>query len=179
MRPHAVGVRNLMACDSPQTRALSATFALRNWEFAMDRDPECSFSAESGGNWHINHSATERANFQSPQTAIRSQPAVAPPTGEDACIPEDFQDHGRKRERPLKSPARQSWNRLLAAAGLRCSESRSAHSLLEAARGQAEVAPMVGAPHSERRTEVRRLDFGVDGLSSREARRPVPIVARR
>src|SRR5262245_18249651 len=37
MRPFAGRVRNLTAYDSPQTRALSATFALRNWEFAMDR----------------------------------------------------------------------------------------------------------------------------------------------
>jgi len=41
MRPFADCVRNLTGIrtrgDSPQTRAPSATFALRNWEFATDR----------------------------------------------------------------------------------------------------------------------------------------------
>jgi hypothetical protein len=142
-----------------------------------DRDPECSCSARPGGKL-AHHPLCDRAGeTQSQQTAISSQPAVAPATDEDTGIPRTSQDRGRERERPLKSPARHSWNRFLAARGLRCSESRSAHSLLEAARGQAEVAPTVGTPHSERRPEVRRIDVGFDGLSCRDAHRPVPIVA--
>ena len=50
--------------------------------------------------------------------------------------------------------------------------SARAHRLLATERG----APMVGTPHSERSTEVGRIDLRLDRLPPGEAHRPLPIM---